>query len=85
MTNKQLFIQKLAILLREKNNRINLVLIGQEALEIFSGSERKAHKDLSDSIIIQDMNRRIIDYAQNPKDEKAFAGHLTNMSELILD
>lgn len=85
MTNKQLFIQKLGILLREKDDRIKLVLIGQEALEIFSNAQREPHENYNENILINDMTRRIIDYARNPKDEKTIAGHLTTMADLITD
>lgn len=47
---------------QRKNNRIKLILIGQEAVEIFSGAERKEHEDFSDAVIVRNMTRHIIKY-----------------------
>lgn len=85
MTNRQQFIQKLSILLKEKNDRIKMVLVGQEAVEVFKKAQTQPHTDITDFKLISDLTRHVLDYVHNPKNEKEIVNHITLMSELIVD
>lgn len=85
MTKKQLFIQKMSILLKEKNDRIRIVVIGQEAIEIFNNAHTNYTEGKPVNLLIHDLSRQLLEYAHNPKQEKEIMNSLTHMSNLIND
>lgn len=50
MTNKQLFIQKLSSILKEKNNRIKIVMMGQETVEVFTKALKEPNASVPESV-----------------------------------
>lgn len=85
MKNKDLFIQKLSSLLKEKNNRIKIIMMGQEIVDIFEKAHKKTTSILVETHLVETLSSHVKNYALNPKEEKDLVNDLITNSELILD
>lgn len=85
MKNKDLLVQKLSSLLKEKENRIKIVIMGQEIIDIFERAQKKTTSILFETVLVESLARHLSAYALDSKHEKDLADDLITKSELILD